>query len=244
MENPENTDGGNTIMITIKELSLELNHRSILNEINISLEKGLHYILGPNGAGKTSLFRCITGLYSSYSGSIKIISEKTDIGYLPQKFTMIPGIKVYDVMNYFAGLKGIKKSYRKSCIKELLHLVNMDNYLEYRSNHLSGGMMRRVGIAIALLGEPDIIILDEPTVGLDPEERIQFIRVINEIAQDKLILTSTHVVEEIKGQCNSIIIMKEGRIGFHGGEAELCHSVSGQVLSLEDGYLWAIKNCF
>ena len=237
-------------MLEIHELNYSFKQERVLDNINLYLENGITGLLGPNGAGKTTLFRCICGIYENYKGEILISNEKKynishKIGYLPQNFSVMPYIKVYDIMYYYASLKGINKTKRDGEIKKALELVNLEQKSNIHGNNLSGGMIRRLGIAIAVMGNPEIIIMDEPTVGLDPEERLKFIGLIKSLCDKRLILFSTHIVDDLRGNCDNIIILKKGRLLFSGSEKELCTwggTERDSNNTLEEGYFNVIKS--
>lgn len=235
-------------MIEMKEVSMTLGKKRILKNISCTLENGIYGILGPNGAGKTTLLRCIAELYDNYEGEIRINGKaqkdgKVKLGYLPQKFSVFSDLRVVDIMNYFAALKEIPKADRRIRICNCLSMVHMEQYEDYKGGQLSGGMLRRIGIAQAMLDDPEILLLDEPTVGLDPEERIHFKEIIAGLKKDMVVLMSTHIVEDVEACCKAILIMKEGRICFAGNGEELRKQAYGKAEpTIEDGYLCIIKN--
>lgn len=242
-------------MIEIKELSLRFGNKKILKNINCELKGGVYGILGPNGAGKTTLFRCMAGLYDHYTGEILTDDRKKDhkrvnLGYLPQRFSIFQDLRVLDNMQYFAALQGIAKSDRKKRIADCLKAVNMEQYVNHKGSQLSGGMLRRIGIAQALLTDPEILLLDEPTVGLDPEERIHFKEIIAGLREDMIVMMATHILEDIESCCKMVVVMKDGEICFTGNSDALRKQAQDRIMkvagktepSIEDGYLCVIKN--
>lgn len=224
-------------MIEIKDVSLEFGKKRILKKISLELENGVYGILGPNGAGKTTLLRCIAGLYEHYTGEILIHEKnvkpgKARLGYLPQKFSIYQDLRIKDNMQYFAALKGIPKSEREEKIQDCLKAVHMEEYENYKGNQLSGGMLRRIGIAQAMLDNPEILLLDEPTVGLDPEERIHFKEIISGLRDDMVVLMSTHIVEDIEACCRKILVMNSGTICFVGSGDALRELALGKVFEV------------
>jgi len=236
-------------MLEIRDLEFEIKKQRILKGITVKLSPGIHGILGPNGAGKTTLFRCMAGLYTGYTGTINISEINRNnknglIGYLPQKFSLIPDLSLYACMDYFCMLKGITKAKKKE-ICRCLETVNMEEYILRRCRELSGGMIRRAGIAQTLLGRPELILFDEPTVGLDPEERIRFRKICKEIDSNTVVLMSTHIVEDILVCCDDVLIMYDGRIIFNGNERELTGRAKEADVgkaSPETGYLSVIAD--
>lgn len=213
-------------MLNILNCSKKFKKRYVLNNISINLVPGVYGLLGPNGAGKTTLMRCICGLYKTDGGSIE---KSGTIGYLPQKFGAFKQLNVYDMMEYFAAIKDIDKKAQYSEIKRCLNAVNLENQMRTKVKNLSGGMLRRLGIAQALLGNPSILIFDEPTVGLDPEERIRFKNIINSIKKDKIIIISTHIVSDLETICDKILIINEGELLFSGTSPEVAALAKDKV---------------
>lgn len=202
--------------IVIDNLHKKYHRKEVLKGISCSLDNGVYGLLGPNGAGKTTLMRCITEL-CSYSGSIKVNGtsigkSKMKIGYLPQSFNVYRELTVWEMMQYFCNLKKIPKKERKEEIERCLSMVNLENEKKVQSCKLSGGMLRRLGIAQAILGSPELIILDEPTAGLDPEERLRFSSIINRLEKNCIVIISTHIVEDVEACCEKIIVMNQGDI--------------------------------
>ncbi len=217
-------------MLEINHLSKKFGKKEVLRDISYSFEGGVYGLLGPNGAGKTTLIRCILELYP-YKGEIifhkqNVMGQKTDrekptIGYLPQKSGVFPGLTVEEQLYYFANLKNMEKDEIKDDVDRVLEVVNMEEYRNRKGKNLSGGMVRRLGIAQALMNKPDMIIFDEPTTGLDPEERMRFKNVIKKLRKETTVLMSTHIVEDVEAVCDRILIMKEGRFVAAGTQEEI-----------------------
>ena len=206
-------------MIEIKNLTKKFKSHTVLNNISVNFDKKTYGLLGENGAGKTTLIRCITGMYSSYDGDINLLDSnkiQNNIGYLPQNFGAFKELTVNDMMLFFANQKALDLKNTATEIDSLLNLVNLSSQKDIKISKLSGGMLRRLGIAQALLGDPQTIILDEPTAGLDPEERLRFKNLIEKIKKEKTIILSTHIVEDVDALCDEIVIVKEGKIIFCG----------------------------
>ncbi|MFR8331974.1 MAG: ATP-binding cassette domain-containing protein [Oscillospiraceae bacterium] len=200
-------------MLDLENVSMYFGKNIALDKINLHLEHGVYGLLGPNGAGKTTLMRCIAGILRSSNGKI---SGADHIGYLPQKFGMFKELTVLETMEYFAALKNIPRSQYRICAMECLEQVHLAERAKDKVASLSGGMVRRLGIAQTLLGSPSLILVDEPTAGLDPEERLRFKNLISSIRKDRTILISTHIVEDVESVCDHIIILHKGHILVQG----------------------------
>lgn len=196
------------------------------DRISLTLEKGVYGLLGANGAGKTTLMRMICGILDPSSGNLSCdgidVSQEEYrelLGYLPQDFGYYPEFTAQDFMMYIAALKGIPKSRAKVKTVELLEMVSLKNEAKKKIKTFSGGMKQRLGIAQALLNDPKILVLDEPTAGLDPKERIKFRNIISRMGADRIILLSTHIVSDVEHIANTILIMKDGQM-IHEGSLE------------------------
>ena len=232
-------------MLVVKDVKKSFGRKEILHSVGFRLEKGIYGLLGANGAGKTTLIRCMCGIYC-YQGEICYSDEKTSstknfskmLGYLPQTFGMLRELKLWDMMEYFCVLKKVPKGEMNGSIIRALGLVNLLDQKDKRVAALSGGMTRRAGIAQALLGNPKVIILDEPTAGLDPEERARFKSLVMEIRNHiDTILLSTHIVEDIEACCNQAVVMDKGDILFDGKCAQLKQLSANKVYVLgEEAY--------
>ena len=224
-------------MLKIENLSKEFKKKEVLHQVSLTMEYGVYGLLGPNGAGKTTILRCITGVYDIAPGTIfcdgeDITKSKTyasSIGYLPQKFGLFPMLTVKDMMLLMADMKKIPKNEQKEDIEFCLEAVAMQDHLDDKIKTLSGGMVRRLGIAQALLGTPKLIVLDEPTAGLDPEERIRFKNMIASLPKDRTVLLSTHIVEDVAALCDHIFILSEGAVVFAGRGSETAQVAEGMV---------------
>lgn len=228
-------------MIKIENVSKNFRRHKAIKGITCELDKGCYGLLGPNGAGKTTLLRCILGLYPVSEGVVSL-QKGEQIGYLPQRFGMFHELKVKEMMYYFAAAKKVSKEKREAEIERVLADVNLSEKAEEKVGHLSGGMQRRLGIAQAILGDPDILFLDEPTTGLDPEERSHFKEIIRKLAKDdKIIVISTHIVQEVEAVCDRVLIMKDGTLLEKVTVEEACHFAGDDNATLEQGYLQRLK---
>lgn len=225
--------------IEVKDLCKSYdNDKPVLKNINLSLDNGMTGLLGANGAGKTTLIRILATVSEKNSGSIfyngKEIEKKNElrkiIGYIPQDFSFYPDMKVYEIMDYFCAMAKIKKD-RKKHIDRLLEMVNLSEEKGKKTKQLSGGMRQRLGIAVALVGNPELLLVDEPTVGLDPVERMRFCNVLAEFSKTKMVLLSTHIVEDIEATCNNLAVMDNGNIIFCGMVHEMVKQAEGRIWS-------------
>lgn len=224
--------------LSLHDISKKYKDRMAVNDITLTLTPGVWGLLGANGAGKTTLMRMIIGILSPSSGNLQLDGEvitgreenyRSMIGYLPQNFGYCPEFTVIEYLNYVAVLKGIPSAEAKLKIDELLERLTLTEVKKKPIRKLSGGMQRRVGIAQALLNEPQILILDEPTSGLDPGERVRFRNLITEFAKDKIVLISTHIVSDVEYIATQNAIMKEGQILRVGTTEELVQEIAGKV---------------
>lgn len=224
-------------MLVIRDLSKKFGKKEVLRQISCELTPGVYGLLGPNGAGKTTLMRCITELYSDSQGEIlwndKPIRQDgtflSRVGYLPQKFGMFRDLTVYEAMELLANLKGYRGGGTEKNIRDCIELVNLTEKTDKKVRTLSGGMLKRLGIAQALLGNPDLLIFDEPTAGLDPEERLRFKLLISKLRENRTVLISTHIVSDIEAVCDHVMVMNDGRLVLSGSCEELRQKGKGKV---------------
>lgn len=224
--------------LKITDLSKKFGDFTAVDNLNVTMTMGVYGLLGVNGAGKTTLMRMLCTLLKPTSGTI--YCDGNDIfnmdgeyrkllGYLPQEFGFYPEFTIKDYLLYIASLKGIRPIVAKKRVKELVTKVGLQKAVNKKMKNLSGGMKRRVGIAQAMLNDPKILILDEPTAGLDPNERIRFRNLISELAEDRLVLLSTHIVSDIEYIANEIWLMKDGKIMHQGTSEEVINSMPEKV---------------
>ncbi len=209
-----------------------------VSEVSCVMGKGIYGLLGVNGAGKTTLMRMLCTIIQPSQGEIlwdgKDIWElgetyRAVLGYLPQEFGYYPDLSVYDYLMYISSIKGLKIAFARRKVRQLLKQVGMEKFSKRKMKNLSGGMVRRVGIAQAMLNDPKILVLDEPTAGLDPNERIRFRNLISELSEERLVLLSTHMVSDIEYIANDIMLMKEGNLFYTGTADDLLSSMKERV---------------
>ncbi len=216
--------------ISVKNLNMIYKGgKKALKDVSLQIESpSLIGLLGPNGAGKSTLMKLLVAELIPTSGEILIDGVlllknerklKASLGYLPQSFGLYDELTVWQFLDYMAALKGIKNS--KKVIKQVIEKTNLTEKRKARISTLSGGQRQRVGIAQALMGNPELLIFDEPTVGLDPEERINFRNLFSKTAQDKIVLLSTHIIEDVQSVCDKLIVINHGQILFTGTPEEL-----------------------
>lgn len=229
--------------------TLSINHLSLtykndfqaVKDLSLEIQNGMFGLLGPNGAGKSSLMKTIVGLQKPTSGSVIFNGNdvakdpdyiKKNLGFLPQDFGVYPKVSAYDLLEHIAVLKGITdRSERKNQILNLLEKVNLSDFRKKEVHTFSGGMKQRFGVAQALLGNPKIIIVDEPTAGLDPEERNRFNSLLDDISQDVIVILSTHLVEDVRNLCSEMAIMNHGQILKQGKPSELIFGLENRIWS-------------
>ena len=224
--------------LRISNLTKDFDGFKAVNNFSYQMDCGVYGLLGVNGAGKTTLMRMLTTLMKPTSGQITWDGEdiiemdgkyRTLLGYLPQDFGYYPDFSVYDYLMYIAALKGIRPAVARQRVKELLKQVGLVKARNKKMKTLSGGMKRRAGIAQAMLNDPKILILDEPTAGLDPSERIRFRNLISELSEDRIVLLSTHIVSDIEYIANEILLMKDGQLVISGTSEDIIDSMPESV---------------
>ena len=208
-----------------------------LDDVSLTIPRGMFGLLGPNGAGKSTLMRSIATLQEADSGRIELgeldvlqypMEVRKQLGYLPQEFGVYPKISAYDMLDHIAIFKGIRQD-RKAMVEELLQRVNLWDVRKKALGGFSGGMKQRFGIAQALIGDPQLIIVDEPTAGLDPGERNRFYNLLSEIGEQVIVILSTHIVEDVQELCSQMAIIDRGRVLFAGSPAEALAGVHQRI---------------
>lgn len=226
--------------LRIKNLSKTYgNGVKALDDVSLTIPKGMFGLLGPNGAGKSTLMRTVAALQEADAGSIHLgeldvlndkMGVRRQLGYLPQEFGVYPKISAFDMLDHIAILKGIRTG-RKTMVEELLKRVNLWDVRKKALGGFSGGMKQRFGIAQALIGDPRLIIVDEPTAGLDPGERNRFYNLLSEIGEQVIVILSTHIVEDVKELCSQMAIIDRGRVLFAGSPDEALAGVRNRIWS-------------
>lgn len=216
-----------------------------LRSVSLEIGSGMFGLVGPNGAGKTTLMRILAGLIQPTGGSVYIfendvttpadkLAVKSRLGYLPQELGLYPNLTAAEFLDYMAMLKGVAdKAARQQQVAAALEQVRLTDVAHRRLKSYSGGMKRRVGIAQALLGEPQLVIVDEPTVGLDPEERVRLRNLLSELATRCTVILSTHIIEDISQSCNTLAVLGQGKVLFHGSPQALISQAQGKVWIVE-----------
>lgn len=226
--------------IEIKHVSKCYGKKQALKDVTLTINQGMFGLLGRNGAGKTTLMKTLAALHRKSEGTISVcgvpIEKAKEIrsmtGYLPQDFSMYPNMTVLEALDYLGTLSGMTKAERAERIRLLVKKVNLTEHQHKKVKALSGGMKRRLGIAQALLHDPKVLIVDEPTAGLDPEERIRFRNLLTEAAEDRIVILSTHIVGDIEASCEDVAILNEGQILWKGTVSELLANARGKVFTV------------
>ncbi len=210
-----------------------------LRNVSLTIPQGMFGLLGPNGAGKSTLMRTIATLQEPDEGSIdlgsfNVLEEKEEVrkvlGYLPQEFGLYPKVTAADLLDHFAVLKGIgNRKERREIVKALLERTNLYQAAHKRLGGFSGGMKQRFGIAVALLGDPELIIVDEPTAGLDPAERVRFLNLLSELGENSIVILSTHIVEDVSELCSRMAIINEGQILLEEEPIKTLEAIKGKI---------------
>lgn len=226
------------MVLSIEKLTKQYGSKIAVDKLNAEFKTGVYGLLGANGAGKTTLMRMLCGILNPTSGEIKLdginnldMGEafREQLGYLPQDFGYYPDFKAREFMLYIAALKGLMPQYAKERADELLEMVGLKEVANKKIKTFSGGMKQRLGIAQAMINDPKILVLDEPTAGLDPKERVRFRNLISDFASERMVLLSTHIVSDVEYIADEILVMKKGTLTARGTVTELVDTVSDKV---------------
>lgn len=239
-------------MLEIKDLNKKFGKKTVLDHFSFVFHPGVYGLLGPNGAGKTTFLRCVTRVYPIKKDTIffngrdaaRDADYLSNIGYLPQKFGAFKELKVCEMMQMMAAIKELDRRETGQAIDEALHLVNLTEESGKKVGALSGGMIRRLGIAQALLGNPQLLVFDEPTSGLDPEERLRFKNIISQIKGDRVVIISTHIVEDVEAVCDQVAVMREKNILCAGTCEEIENYADGKVYIVPERELGNIRETY
>ena len=241
--------------LIIKNISKEFKDKVAVENFNVTLNSGIYGLLGPNGSGKTTLMRILADVSNPSSGDILVNGESKSklgaeyrdlIGYVPQNIGFYKNFTAEKFLYYVSALKGVDKEVEKNKVDELLKFVNLEKDRKRKIGKFSGGMKQRLGIAQALLNDPKILILDEPTAGLDPNERIRFKNLVSKLSKDKIVIFSTHIVSDIEFMANEILVMKDGKLVEKSSLEDILDTVRGKVytLSISEIDLEEVQNEF
>lgn len=220
------------MLISINGVTKVYPRKTALDNVTAEFTSGLYGVLGKNGAGKSTLFKIMTGLITPTSGTIEFDGKAglgNRVGYLPQEFGFPGFLAVEDIIQQIAVMRGIDKKEIPQIIDSILDQVNLQPQRKYKFESLSGGMKRRVGIAQALVGEPDVLILDEPTAGVDPVERVAIRSIVNDYAQNHIVLLSTHIISDVELICENLLILDDGQLKYQGSVNELISAAQEHV---------------
>ncbi|MBW3090523.1 ABC transporter ATP-binding protein [Bifidobacterium miconisargentati] len=225
-------------MLTVDNVSKKLSGKTILHDINLEFDHGVYGLLAPNGAGKTTLMKLMTTLLFPDTGAIRLDGEditalgeryRGQVGYLPQDFGYYPNYTPRQFLRYIAALQGMPRAGLDERINTLLDMVGLADSANKRMRTFSGGMIQRVGIAQALVHDPRILILDEPTAGLDPKERVRFRNIIHSFAANRIVILSTHIVSDLETIAGHIVMLRDGTVFANAAPADICKSMEGKI---------------
>ena len=239
--------------VEIQNLTKRFGQKTAVDDVSLTLTSGVWGLIGANGAGKTTLMRMLAGILTPTSGRVLCDGADTRamgeawrdmLGYLPQHFGFYPEFTVADYLDYMAALKGLEKTAARKKIEELCEILSLTRVYRNKIKKLSGGTQRRVGIAQAMLNDPDVLILDEPTSGLDPGERVRFRNLLSEFARDRIVLISTHIVSDIEYIAAENAVMKDGKLIDVGTTEQLLRAVEGKVFTalVPDSFLGRVES--
>lgn len=232
-------------MLLVQNVTKNFGKFNALKDINLEFRNGVYGLLAPNGAGKTTLIKMLTTLLFPTSGSILYNGKdiiKLDegyreiLGFLPQEFGYYKNYSPTAYLLYLAALKGIERGTAKNRVQELLKTVALEDVADKKMKKFSGGMIQRVGIAQAMLNDPKILILDEPTAGLDPKERVRFRNLLTDLARDRIVILSTHIVSDVESIANEIIMIKDQQVLYQDSVSNICKKLDGLVFETEVEY--------
>lgn len=251
------TDVATVPLVTVTDLTVRRRRRTVLDRLSLTLGTGVHGLLGPNGAGKTTLMRVLATVEAAGGGTVALLPDpaggpapalrevRRRLGYLPQQFGFYPRFTARDYVEYLAWLKEMAPAAVPLAVDRALDRVGLTDRADHRLKTLSGGMIRRVGVAQALVNDPAVLLLDEPTAGLDPEQRLVFRSLVRELGQDSCVLVATHLVEDVTAACDDVLVMDEGRVVFTGTPDQLTAGADtdadGDGSPAERGYLAALE---
>lgn len=228
--------------VKVEHLTKDYGKFRALDDISLDIGTGMFGLLGPNGAGKTTLMKIITTVLRPTSGHVMAAGQdvmrdphtvRQNLGYLPQDFGFYKSLNAYELLDYIGTMKNIPRQHRRQQIDNVLEQVNLHRDAKRRVGDYSGGMKQRLGIAQALMGDPVLLVVDEPTAGLDPEERIRFRNLLARISGQRTIILSTHIVADIEASCNQVAVLNRGRLRFDGTPAELIAHAQDKVWEIE-----------
>lgn len=229
------------MQLQLQNLSKQYGSKYAVNNVNANFVPGVYGLLGANGAGKTTLMRMICGILKPTSGNIRLNGKTIDelgeqyythLGYMPQDFGFYPDFTAHEFMLYMAAVKGLDKRKAIARTKELLHMVNLSDVADKKIKSYSGGMKQRLGIAQAELNNPSILILDEPTAGLDPKERVRFRNILSNLAKEKIVILSTHIVSDVSYIADTVLMMKQGQFLIQENMQTVTAGIKGKVWEL------------
>ncbi|MBA9088299.1 ABC-type multidrug transport system ATPase subunit [Fontibacillus solani] len=242
--------------LILNQVSKQFSGKKAVNEVSARLTNGVYGLLGANGAGKTTLMRMISGILNPTSGTIQMNGQEIGhmgenyrdvLGYLPQEFGYYPDFTAEEFLWYVGSLKGLTLSASKGKAQELLRMVALEEVARKKIRTFSGGMKQRLGIAQAMLNDPLVLVLDEPTAGLDPKERVRFRNLISDLGRDKIVILSTHIVSDVEYIADQIMVMKQGVLLMNGTVEQLTTTIEGQVwlshIPVAEVDEWNVRHC-